>query len=120
MRPAPGNDFGRGNKTYLNVPQGFRPVRYLGVASPFGKLSPANNPDPTKYLACEAGVHGWPAKGFYYDVSVFQINVRDRVPPRGTGRVRRMLISPEVIYTRARCARKRMPARVSAALRSHS
>ena len=74
-----GNDFGRGNETYLNISQGFRPVRYLDVASPFGKFSPANNPNPTKYLTYEAGVHGWPVKGFYYDVSAFQINVRNRI-----------------------------------------
>jgi Fe(3+) dicitrate transport protein len=74
-----GNDFGRGNETYLNISQGYRPVRYLDVASPFGKFSPTNNPDPTRYLTYEAGVHGWPLIGFYYDVSVFQVNVRNRI-----------------------------------------
>jgi Fe(3+) dicitrate transport protein len=74
-----GNDFGRGNETYLNISQGFRPVRYLDVASPFGKFSPSNDPDPTKYLTYEAGVHGWPLLGFYYDASVFQVNVRNRI-----------------------------------------
>lgn len=74
-----GNDFGRGNETYLNISQGFRPLRYLDIASPFGNLSPTNNPDPTKYLTYEAGVHGWPSPGFYYDVSLFQVNVRDRI-----------------------------------------
>jgi Fe(3+) dicitrate transport protein len=74
-----GNDFGRGNETYLNISQGYRPVRYLDVASPFGKFSPTNNPNPTKYLTYEAGVHGWPLKGFYYDISAFQVNVRNRI-----------------------------------------
>lgn len=74
-----GNDFGHGNETYLNVSQGFRPLRYLDIASPFGNFSPANNPDPTKYLTYEAGVHGWPSVGLYYDVSVFQVNVKDRL-----------------------------------------
>jgi Fe(3+) dicitrate transport protein len=74
-----GNDFGRGNETYLNVSQGFRPLRYLDIASPFSNMSPANNPDPTRYLTYEAGVHGWPLVGFYYDVSLFQVNVRDRL-----------------------------------------
>lgn len=74
-----GNDFGHGNETYLNISQGFRPVRYLDVASPFGKFPPGNNPDPTKYLTYEAGVHGWPLRGFYYDASVFQVNVRNRI-----------------------------------------
>ena len=74
-----GNDFGKGNETYLNISQGFRPMRYLDVASPFGKFTPANNPDPTKYLTYEAGVHGWPVLGLYYDASVFQVNVKNSI-----------------------------------------
>jgi Fe(3+) dicitrate transport protein len=74
-----GNDFGHGNETYLNISQGFRPLRYLDIASPFGNFSATNNPDPTKYLTYEAGVHGWPSLGLYYDVSVFQVNVKDRI-----------------------------------------
>jgi Fe(3+) dicitrate transport protein len=74
-----GNDFGHGNETYLNISQGFRPLRYLDIASPFSKFSATNNPDPTKYLTYEAGVHGWPSLGLYYDVSVFQVNVKDRI-----------------------------------------
>jgi Fe(3+) dicitrate transport protein len=77
-----GNDFGRGNETYLNVSQGFRPLRYLDIASPFSNFAPGNNPDPTKYLTYEAGVHGWPSVGLYYDVSVFQVNVHDRIEAR--------------------------------------
>ncbi len=74
-----GNDFGRANETYLNVSQGFRPLRYLDIASPFGKFSPTNDPDPTKYLTYEAGVHGWPVEGFYYDASLFQVDVKNRI-----------------------------------------
>jgi Fe(3+) dicitrate transport protein len=74
-----GNDFGHGNETYLNVSQGFRPLRYLDIASPFSNFSPTNNPDPTKYLTYELGVHGWPTLGLYYDVSLFQVNVKDRI-----------------------------------------
>jgi Fe(3+) dicitrate transport protein len=77
-----GNDFGRGNETYLNVSQGFRPLRYLDIASPFSNFAPANNPDPTRYVTYELGVHGWPATGFYYDVSLFQVNVHDRIESR--------------------------------------
>lgn len=74
-----GNDFGRGNETYLNISQGFRPVRYLDVASPFGKFSPSNDPEVTKYLTYEAGVHGWPMLGLYYDASVFQVDVKNSI-----------------------------------------
>jgi Fe(3+) dicitrate transport protein len=74
-----GNDFGHGNETYLNVSQGFRPLRYLDIASPFSNFAPRNNPDPTKYVTYELGVHGWPSVGLYYDVSLFQVNVHDRI-----------------------------------------
>jgi Fe(3+) dicitrate transport protein len=77
-----GNDFGHGNETYLNISQGFRPLRYLDIASPFTNYSQGNNPDPTKYVTYEAGVHGWPKPGLYYDASVFQVNVHDRIEAR--------------------------------------
>jgi Fe(3+) dicitrate transport protein len=77
-----GNDFGHGNETYLNVSQGFRPLRYLDIASPFTNYNQVNNPDPTKYVTYEAGVHGWPKPGLYYDASVFQVNVHDRIEAR--------------------------------------
>lgn len=77
-----GNDFGRGNETYLNLSQGFRPLRYLDIASPFSNFAPGNNPDPTKYVTYELGVHGWPSVGLYYDVSLFQVNVHDRIESR--------------------------------------
>jgi Fe(3+) dicitrate transport protein len=74
-----GNDFGHGNETYLNVSQGYRPTRYLDIASPFSNFSSTNNPEPTRYLTYEAGVHGWPYPGFYYDAGLFQVNVRNRI-----------------------------------------
>jgi Fe(3+) dicitrate transport protein len=76
-----GNDFGHGNETYFNVSQGWRPVRYFDVGSPFGNLAPtaANDPTPTHVLSYEAGVHGTPVAGLFYDVSVFQVNVKDRI-----------------------------------------
>ena len=74
-----GNDFGHGNETYLNVSQGFRPLRYLDIASPFSNFAPGNNPDPTHYVTYEAGVHGWPSVGLYYDISLFQVNVHHRI-----------------------------------------
>ena len=54
-------------------------MRYLDVASPFGKFTSTNSPDPTKYLTYEAGVHGWPVLGLYYDASVFQVNVKNSI-----------------------------------------
>lgn len=74
-----GNDFGKGNETYLNVSQGWRPLRYFDMASPFANLVPGQAPDPSKSLSWEAGVHGVPATGLYYDVSLFWIDFRNRI-----------------------------------------
>ncbi len=76
-----GNDFGHLNESYFNVSQGWRPVRYFDVASPFGATNsgPLNDPDPTHVLNYELGVHGTPLHGLFYDVSVFQVNVKDRI-----------------------------------------
>lgn len=74
-----GNDFGRGNETYVNVSQGYRPVRYLDIASPFSNFASGNDPATTRYLTYEAGVHGWPLIGLFYDVSVFQIDATNQI-----------------------------------------
>ena len=74
-----GNDFGRGNETYLNISQGYRPVRYLDISSPFSNFASVNDPATTHYLTYEAGVHGWPLVGLYYDASVFQVDARNEI-----------------------------------------
>jgi Fe(3+) dicitrate transport protein len=74
-----GNDFGAGNETYFNVSQGWRPLRYFDMASPFANVVPGHAPDPSKSLSWEAGVHGVPLTGLYYDVSVFWIDFKNRI-----------------------------------------
>ncbi|HEV7489335.1 MAG TPA: TonB-dependent receptor, partial [Rhodanobacteraceae bacterium] len=81
-----GNDFGHGNESYFNVSQGWRPVRYFDIGSPFGSLDPTlNDPDPTHVLSWEAGVHGTPVAGLFYDASLFWINVKDRIESQPAG-----------------------------------
>lgn len=81
-----GNDFGHGNETYLNVSQGYRPMRYLDVAPFNAGVNPAlNNPAPSKSLTYEAGVHGWPLVGLYYDVSIYQANYTNRIESQQVG-----------------------------------
>jgi Fe(3+) dicitrate transport protein len=82
-----GNDFGHANETYFNVSQGWRPVRYFDVGSPFGTLDPtaANDPTPTHVVSFEGGVHGTPVAGLFYDASLFWINVKDRIESQPTG-----------------------------------
>jgi Fe(3+) dicitrate transport protein len=77
-----GNDFGHGNETYFNVSQGWRPLRYFDMASPFANIVPGRAPDPSKALSWEAGVHGVPVTGLYYDVSVFWIDFKNRIEAR--------------------------------------
>jgi Fe(3+) dicitrate transport protein len=74
-----GNDFGQGNETYFNVSQGWRPLRYFDMASPFANVVPGHAPDPSRALSWEAGVHGVPVTGLYYDVSVFWIDFKNRI-----------------------------------------
>ncbi|HJP98055.1 MAG TPA: TonB-dependent receptor [Rhodanobacteraceae bacterium] len=74
-----GNDFGAGNETYFNVSKGWRPLRYFDMASPFANVVPGHAPDPSKSLSWEAGVHGVPLTGLYYDVSVFWIDFKNRI-----------------------------------------
>lgn len=74
-----GHDFGVGHESYVNISQGYRPLRYLDVASPFSNLAASNQPDPATSVSYEAGVHAWPLKGWYYDVSLFQVNFKNRI-----------------------------------------
>jgi Fe(3+) dicitrate transport protein len=114
-----GNDFGRGNETYLNVSQGFRPLRYLDIASPFSNFARSNNPDPTHYVTYEAGVHGWPLPGFYYDASLFQVNVKNRIESEAvtetetidvnTGNTRSRGVEAEAAYDVLRLAPEATP-----------
>jgi Fe(3+) dicitrate transport protein len=77
-----GNDFGHGNETYFNVSQGWRPLRFFDVAPPFSNLMPGHAAQLSKSVSWEAGVHGAPVTGLYYDVSVFWINFRNRLETR--------------------------------------
>ena len=63
-------------------------MRYFDVGSPFGNTDPTlNDPDPTHVLSYEAGVHGTPLPGLFYDASLFWVNVKDRIEsqPAGVG-----------------------------------
>jgi Fe(3+) dicitrate transport protein len=77
-----GNDFGHGNETYFNVSQGWRPLRFFDIAPPFSNLMQGHAAQLSKSVSWEAGVHGAPVTGLYYDVSVFWINFRNRLETR--------------------------------------
>jgi Fe(3+) dicitrate transport protein len=74
-----GFDFGRQNETYFSVSQGYRPVRFFDVASPFSNVLPGGVPAASKSLSWEAGVHGTPVPGLFYDASLFWIDFKNRI-----------------------------------------
>jgi Fe(3+) dicitrate transport protein len=74
-----GFDFGHDNETYFSVTQGYRPVRFFDVASPFSNINPGGVPAVSKSLSWEGGVHGTPVKGLFYDASLFWIDFKNRI-----------------------------------------
>jgi Fe(3+) dicitrate transport protein len=74
-----GNDFGRQNETYFSITQGYRPLRFFDVASPFSNLQPGSEAKPPRSTSYEAGIHGTPIAGLFYDVSLFWIDFRNRI-----------------------------------------
>ena len=74
-----GFDFGRQNETYFSVSQGYRPVRFFDVASPFSNVNPGGTLAASRSLSWEAGVHGTPVDGLFYDASLFWIDFNNRI-----------------------------------------
>jgi Fe(3+) dicitrate transport protein len=74
-----GFDFGNQNETYFSVSQGYRPVRFFDVASPFSNINPGGVPEASRSVSWEAGVHGTPVKGLFYDASLFWIDFKNRI-----------------------------------------
>jgi Fe(3+) dicitrate transport protein len=74
-----GFDFGNQNEIYFSVSQGYRPVRFFDVASPFSNINPGGVPAASKSLSWEAGVHGTPVTGLFYDASLFWIDFKNRI-----------------------------------------
>jgi Fe(3+) dicitrate transport protein len=74
-----GFDFGHQNETYFSVSQGYRPIRFFDVASPFSNINPGGVPSPSKSLSWEAGIHGTPIPGLFYDASLFWIDFKNRI-----------------------------------------
>lgn len=69
-------------QAYGNLSEGYRPFRYDDVGNPTAELVAGNGPDSTRSLNFELGIRGEPLDGVYYDVSVFHIDVEDRIEQR--------------------------------------
>jgi Fe(3+) dicitrate transport protein len=74
-----GNDFGHQNETYFSVTQGWRPLRFFDVASPFSNVGPANLANNSTSVSYEGGVHGTPVRGLFYDAGLFLIDFDNQI-----------------------------------------
>lgn len=103
-----GNDFGKDNETYFSVSQGWRPLRFFDLASPFTDQRARSTADASRSLSWEGGVHGTPVRGLFYDASLFWIEVKNRVETQAlntidyvnvnTGDTRNRGFEGEVVY----------------------
>ena len=78
-----GNDFAGNNETYFSASSGWRPTRFFDIAGTTRAVLPGQDPDPFRSLDIEAGVHGTPFKGFWYDVGVFWMEFENRTETQG-------------------------------------
>lgn len=67
---------------YANASQGYRPMRYDDIGNPTAELAGGNDPNVAKALNLEAGFRGAPLPGLFYDISVFNVDMKDRVETR--------------------------------------
>ena len=103
-----GKDFGRDNETYFSVSQGWRPLRFFDLASPFTNHQTRSTADASRSLSWEAGVHGTPLRGLFYDASLFWVEVKNRVETQAlntidyvdvnTGDTRNRGFEGEIVY----------------------
>lgn len=78
---------GRDWRAYANVSQGYRPMRYDDIGNPTAELAGGNAPDPARALNRELGLRGrfGEAGAVGLDVSLFRIDVADRIEQRLVG-----------------------------------
>lgn len=69
-------------RVYGNVSQGYRPMRYDDVGNPTAELSSDNNPLPSRAENVELGLRGSPAAGWFIDVSLFRVDLSDKIEQR--------------------------------------
>jgi Fe(3+) dicitrate transport protein len=70
------------HQAYANVSRGYRPMRWDDIGNPTAELAASNDPELGYALNAEFGLRGAPTTGLYYDVSVFHIDLSDRIEQR--------------------------------------
>lgn len=75
-------ELGADHQLYGNYSQGYRPMRFDDVGNPTANLALQNAPDPARASNFELGVRGTPMAGVFYDLSVFRIDLDDKIEQR--------------------------------------
>lgn len=71
--------YDQGLQFYANASEAYRPMRYDDVGNPTAELALSNDPDVAAALNLEAGLRGQPVSGFFFDISLFQIDFEDKL-----------------------------------------
>ena len=66
-------------RVYGNASQGYRPMRYDDIGNPTAELGQGNEPDPARAENFELGIRGVPATGWEIDVSLFRVDLDDKI-----------------------------------------
>jgi len=72
-------------QAYANVSEGYRPMRFDDVASPTLDLALSNDPDVAHAMNYELGLRGAPVTGLFFDVSLFRIELEDKIEQQTVG-----------------------------------
>jgi len=67
------------SEIYANVSESYRPQRFDDLANPSAELAADNGPDITHAMNYEFGLRSSPVNGLLLDVSVFRIEVEDKI-----------------------------------------
>ena len=72
-------------QAYVNISEGYRPMRFDDVANPASELALTNDPAVSASRTSELGLRGTPIIGMTFDASVFQIDFKDKIEQRIVG-----------------------------------
>lgn len=70
------------SQAYANISRGYRPMRWDDIGNPTAELAASNDPELGYALNAEIGMRGAPVTGLYYDISLFHIDLSDRIEQR--------------------------------------
>ncbi|NGX15578.1 TonB-dependent receptor [Wenzhouxiangella sp. XN24] len=70
---------GEVSEIYANISEAYRPQRFDDLANPSAELAAENAPEVSRAMNYELGLRSSPVNGLVLDVSVFRIEVEDKV-----------------------------------------